>query len=78
MSNKDVALVEIELDAPDVDFSSYLVSETFEISSQIAHLRIKENKENQRKVNALHARHAVEDVLEMMRYRHLLKDYYDR
>lgn len=58
----------------DFVFTDYLDS-NFELSPHIAHLR--NHEEKSKKLAALDARRAVEDVLEMRRYRQLHKDFYD-
>jgi|APSaa5957512535_1039671.scaffolds.fasta_scaffold301569_2 hypothetical protein len=57
---------------PDVVLSDYVDASDFELSSQISNLR-----NPAAKLTNLGARRAVEDVLEMQRYRSLHEDYFD-
>tara|TARA_B100000508_G_scaffold98072_1_gene76950 strand:- start:316 stop:537 length:222 start_codon:yes stop_codon:yes gene_type:complete len=72
MSKSDELMDDYVMDRPDIVLSDYVDASDYELSSQIANLRNPDAK-----LTNLDARRAVEDVLEMQRYRSMHEDYFD-
>lgn len=72
MSKSADVLSDSTVERPEVVLSDYVDANSYELSSQISNLRHPDAK-----LTNLNARRAVEDVLEMQRYRSLHQDYFD-